>query len=480
MNEDSRLVTMKPRPSSHREFFARIYGHLEDNKDNKNEDDSETKNKTLRNNINTTVTTNEELKCSDRKKNINIKQPVPLKFVPNHIPYARRSDLRLGLCNEQNFVNSSLASLSDSNYSETLSSRGLLSENETAREGRVIGQELSQKIGNGYLEHYRASNFEVTDKRKPGTTSSIGNRGMIESKIIDEKSENKNMEQSSETNLPVQNESRLYLEESLGKKTPTNLSTRCEDVTREEGMGDGGKEEEEIEEEISVDSRSTSSRMLEDEEEPDLGSVGDNVTLKHSSSVLESNYHPDSSRLQSRLLSMTSHAPGRTLFPPGQAPGVSPFQQRLGDVRHPLFLKTFLSPSATDAHFPAGFTAFLARRRRKEGRPRRQRTTFSSEQTLRLELEFHRSEYISRSRRNLAFAGGFVPSLPPPSYPGHQHGLMTSSAPNLGNFCSLCFYKDPAYKTSGDICLHHEKNAAVEPELGQKTPIMQFEKESNS
>lgn len=41
----------------------------------------------------------------------------------------------------------------------------------------------------------------------------------------------------------------------------------------------------------------------------------------------------------------------------------------------------------------------VARRRRKEGRPRRQRTTFSSEQTLRLELEYHRSEYISRGRR---------------------------------------------------------------------------------
>ncbi|XP_014279077.1 homeobox protein rough [Halyomorpha halys] len=49
--------------------------------------------------------------------------------------------------------------------------------------------------------------------------------------------------------------------------------------------------------------------------------------------------------------------------------------------------------------FPPGLTAFLARRRRKEGRPRRQRTTFSTEQTLRLELEFHRSEYISRGRR---------------------------------------------------------------------------------
>ncbi|ENN72175.1 hypothetical protein D910_08483 [Dendroctonus ponderosae] len=41
----------------------------------------------------------------------------------------------------------------------------------------------------------------------------------------------------------------------------------------------------------------------------------------------------------------------------------------------------------------------MARRRRKEGRPRRQRTTFSSEQTLRLEIEYQRSEYISRGRR---------------------------------------------------------------------------------
>ncbi|XP_039947562.1 homeobox protein rough [Bactrocera tryoni] len=52
-----------------------------------------------------------------------------------------------------------------------------------------------------------------------------------------------------------------------------------------------------------------------------------------------------------------------------------------------------------EPHFTAGFTAFLARRRRKEGRQRRQRTTFSTEQTLRLEVEFHRNEYISRNRR---------------------------------------------------------------------------------
>ncbi|XP_076377976.1 homeobox protein rough [Megalopta genalis] len=53
----------------------------------------------------------------------------------------------------------------------------------------------------------------------------------------------------------------------------------------------------------------------------------------------------------------------------------------------------------TPEHYLQGFSAFLARRRRKEGRPRRQRTTFSSEQTLRLEVEYRRGEYISRRRR---------------------------------------------------------------------------------
>lgn len=39
------------------------------------------------------------------------------------------------------------------------------------------------------------------------------------------------------------------------------------------------------------------------------------------------------------------------------------------------------------------------RRRRRENRPRRQRTTFSSEQTVKLEIEYSRTEYITRSRR---------------------------------------------------------------------------------
>jgi homeo-domain-only family protein len=41
----------------------------------------------------------------------------------------------------------------------------------------------------------------------------------------------------------------------------------------------------------------------------------------------------------------------------------------------------------------------VARRKKKVGRTRRQRTTFSLEQTLKLESEYVRGEYISRSRR---------------------------------------------------------------------------------
>ncbi|TRY68538.1 hypothetical protein TCAL_07256 [Tigriopus californicus] len=52
-----------------------------------------------------------------------------------------------------------------------------------------------------------------------------------------------------------------------------------------------------------------------------------------------------------------------------------------------------------DFPFPGGLAAFLARRRRKDARQRRQRTTFTSDQTLRLELEYQRNEYISRPRR---------------------------------------------------------------------------------
>ncbi|XP_062567321.1 homeobox protein Hox-C5a-like [Saccostrea cucullata] len=49
--------------------------------------------------------------------------------------------------------------------------------------------------------------------------------------------------------------------------------------------------------------------------------------------------------------------------------------------------------------FAPVFAGLMHRRRRRENRPRRQRTTFSSEQTVKLEIEYSRTEYITRSRR---------------------------------------------------------------------------------
>ncbi|XP_050088418.1 homeobox protein rough [Anopheles aquasalis] len=77
---------------------------------------------------------------------------------------------------------------------------------------------------------------------------------------------------------------------------------------------------------------------------------------------------------------------------------VSSFFAATGSYGGPSF-RPFFGISHDGSQLPAGLSAFLARRRKKEGRPRRQRTTFSSEQTLRLEVEFHRNEYISRGRR---------------------------------------------------------------------------------
>nr|XP_034176487.1 homeobox protein rough-like [Osmia lignaria] len=75
---------------------------------------------------------------------------------------------------------------------------------------------------------------------------------------------------------------------------------------------------------------------------------------------------------------------------------------RLTHITYPITLSSHfhnLSYLPSTEHHLQGFSAFLARKRRKEGRPRRQRTTFSGEQTLRLEVEYRRGEYISRGRR---------------------------------------------------------------------------------
>ncbi|XP_035891468.1 homeobox protein rough [Anopheles stephensi] len=78
--------------------------------------------------------------------------------------------------------------------------------------------------------------------------------------------------------------------------------------------------------------------------------------------------------------------------------GMSSFFSSSGSYGASSF-RPFFGIAHDATQLPAGLSAFLARRRKKEGRPRRQRTTFSSEQTLRLEVEFHRNEYISRGRR---------------------------------------------------------------------------------
>nr|XP_054750616.1 homeobox protein vab-15-like [Lytechinus pictus] len=56
-----------------------------------------------------------------------------------------------------------------------------------------------------------------------------------------------------------------------------------------------------------------------------------------------------------------------------------------------------MTPGARVPLGPPG--ALLGRKRRKENRQRRQRTTFTSDQTIKLEMEYHRTEYITRMRR---------------------------------------------------------------------------------
>ncbi|KAK2152224.1 hypothetical protein LSH36_336g03006 [Paralvinella palmiformis] len=70
-----------------------------------------------------------------------------------------------------------------------------------------------------------------------------------------------------------------------------------------------------------------------------------------------------------------------------------------------LMTQTLMAPLVTDDVMDFGLTSsadyssFLPRRRRREQQPRRQRTTFTSEQTLKLEIEYQRTEYITRPRR---------------------------------------------------------------------------------
>ncbi|XP_062702373.1 homeobox protein rough isoform X2 [Aedes albopictus] len=135
---------------------------------------------------------------------------------------------------------------------------------------------------------------------------------------------------------------------------------------------------------VSSDSTSRSSPTLDIEETDGPGTLySDSVRI--SDSYDQRSYSGYTTTLP---VGQTSTSFGQQGLP------IGPLVAGYGSTFRPFF---GLGPDGS--HMPAGLSAFLARRRKKEGRPRRQRTTFSSEQTLRLEVEFHRNEYISRGRR---------------------------------------------------------------------------------
>ncbi|XP_030563939.1 homeobox protein rough [Drosophila novamexicana] len=114
----------------------------------------------------------------------------------------------------------------------------------------------------------------------------------------------------------------------------------------------------------------------------------------------EPSYQSDGGSASSPDISMSDERVALVSFPSYELHAPPPDYNAYGAIANATLPPGLTFPAFSgDPHINAGFSAFLARRRRKEGRQRRQRTTFSTEQTLRLEVEFHRNEYISRSRR---------------------------------------------------------------------------------
>lgn len=97
--------------------------------------------------------------------------------------------------------------------------------------------------------------------------------------------------------------------------------------------------------------------------------------------------------------------PKREPIAPPNVCNCQPCQQTTGftamsqSVAEPRFMSLQSMPGTVTIPAPVYLPKSSQRRKRKESKTRRQRTTFTSEQTLKLELEFHQNEYITRSRR---------------------------------------------------------------------------------